>query len=109
MEVQKTDELGMEFEWGMKMPVVNSLSPDFYLRATEGGEKTDFIATISHGVTVANMSTPIQAWRKAETGTDVSEGTKYQNTMTFNDELSLNNDPIREFQLIKSKSNIIFQ
>ena len=102
MDVQQNDELGMEFRSGMQ-----PFATEIYLRASEGAKKTDFIAEISHGVTVATMSTPIQGWIKGAAGTPGDAGTPYQNTMSFGKEVDLTKDYMPELTLIRSKSNMI--
>ena len=92
----------MEFRSGMQ-----PFATEIYLRASEGAKKTDFIAEISHGVTVATMSTPIQAWIKGAAGTPGDAGTPYQNTMSFDNEVELTNVYIEKLELIRSKSNMI--
>ena len=74
-------------------------STNIYLRANK---TTGFVAKISSGVTVAKMTDAIQAWKKPSgDGTTTSDGTKYKNTMTFNEELNLD---MRTLPLTKSKS-----
>ena len=104
MDVQQNDELGMEFRSGMQ-----PFATEIYLRASEGAKKTDFIAEISHGVTVATMSTPIQGWIKGAAGTPGDAGTPYQNTMSFDNEVELTNVYIEKLELIRSKSNIMLK
>ena len=71
---------------------------DIYLTTTEDNKKIDFLANITHGVTVTERTTPIQAWKK---GTKTAN--TYQNMMTFDEEISL---AVRSLTLKKSKSNI---
>jgi len=95
LKVEKDDELGMEFE----------ADSDIYLTTTEDNKKTDFLANITHGVIVAERTTPIQAWKKGTQGTGATANT-YQNMMTFDEEISL---AVRQLTLKKSKSNITIQ